>query len=174
VAIFVTLDENDAISLVYSKIDPSELVRARATEMDRGLSIRGIASGGREFEEAFLFFLSPLLCPLRMVSFKVLLQMGTMHETGLATLRCTGIGTIVIVDHLVVLQGPPFGKCSPTVRDGALERSLTRVYPFMLCSPMGMHSLATPLEPTQHLTVLQALPLPRTALTGRRRRWWWA
>jgi hypothetical protein len=125
VAIFVTLDENDAISLIYRNIDPSELSRARVAEVDRGLSVRGIASGGEEFVETFLFFLSPLMGLLRVIPLEVCLQIGTMHETGLATLRCTGIGTIVIVDHLVVLQGPPVGKCSPTVRDGALERSLS-------------------------------------------------
>jgi hypothetical protein len=170
VPVLVTLDENDAISLIDGEVDSSELFRARAAKMDRGLSVRGITSGREEFIESLLFFLSPLMGLLSVVSFEVLLQMESTHETGLATIRRTDMGMGVVVSHFVVLQVPPFDKCRLTIRDFALERSLTRMNPLMHCGSTRMHSLTTPFEPTQHFSVLQSPPLWSPALGSRSRR----
>jgi hypothetical protein len=103
VAIFVTLNENDAISLIDSKIDPSELFRGRVAEMDRGLSVQGIASGGEELIQPLLFFLSPHVCSLRVVSFEVPLHVIAMHEAGIAAFGRADVRAVAVVDHLVML-----------------------------------------------------------------------
>jgi hypothetical protein len=71
--------------------------------MDRGLSVRCIASGREEFVEPFLFFLSPLLASLRVVSFEVPLQITGLDETDIATFSHADIGADVVVENLVPL-----------------------------------------------------------------------
>jgi hypothetical protein len=102
--VLVTLDENDTISLIDGEVDPSELVRARAAEMDRGLSVRGIASGREEFVEPLLFFLSPLMGLLSVVALEVLLQIIGLYIAGITTICSADMGTVVVVDHLVTPQ----------------------------------------------------------------------
>jgi hypothetical protein len=64
VPLLVTFHYNDPVGFVDGEIEPGELFRTSATELNHGFSVRGIAGGAKKFEESFFFFLPPLNAPL--------------------------------------------------------------------------------------------------------------
>jgi hypothetical protein len=102
-----------------------------------------------------------------MVPFEVPLQVVGLDEASLAVLSRTYMGTVVVMNHRVMLQIRMRRESGPTVRDIASIRPFTRMNTLVFGGIFRTHLLATPPEPTEHLPVLQALPLRSPSLTGR-------
>jgi hypothetical protein len=97
------------------------------------------------------------------------LQLTGMYKSSLAAIGRAHVRTVIVMDHLVVLQMIPLLEFSSAFRDGTFVRTLTRVNPFVPCCPRWMHRLTAPLGPAQHFPVIQSLPLRSPAPASMRR-----
>jgi hypothetical protein len=129
VPLLVTFHHDDPIGFVDGEIEPGELLRTSATELDHGFPIGGIPGGAKKFEEPLFLFLPPLNAPLGVVSFEVPRQVVGLHEPSIAVLSRAHVRTVVVMEHCVVSQIRGLSESFTTARDNALVRSLAGVDP---------------------------------------------
>jgi hypothetical protein len=127
VPLLVTFHYNDPIGFVYGEIEPGELFRALAAELNHGFTIWGIPGGAKKFEEPLFLSLPPLHTSLGVVSFEVSLQVVGLHEPSITAFRCADVRTVVVMDHGVVSQIRGILECLSTSRDIAMKRPLAGV-----------------------------------------------
>jgi hypothetical protein len=164
----VALNGNDPIGFVDGEIDPGELLRPLSAKLDHGFTIGGVADRSEKLVQLLLPLLPPLVGPLGVVSFDVLLQIAGLYVAGLALIGSADVGAVIVVDHCVIVEVVLLRKSGTTARDLTWVRPLARMSPLMLGGVARIGSfLATFVNPAEKLAVGKPLPLRGPALASR-------
>jgi hypothetical protein len=158
VPVFIAFHHDDPVCFIDGEVEPGELLRTGATELNHGFTVWSIPGGLEEFEEPFLFPFPPLHPPLGVIPFEMLIQIAGMGEPSIAAFRCADVRTVVVMDHLVPLKVVRRREIGTTLRYIALVRPLTSMCQLMPSGIARSHCLAALPELAENFTVLQPLP----------------